>query len=206
MAHVNQPYAEPMMYQPRSTSFFSKLTKGEIVWGVIALLAFFGSLGDGGAPVFSAVVVFIIIWSVSQREQSKRRIYNLLPQYPSTTLAFLSKQLDKDEKHVIKVLKIMILDEGAPIRLDLTNNTVTKVGKFYGEPVERQATETPSPSARQSTASESAPQSQQVEFQAFTPAASSKPVSVPMTDCLQCGSHLPVSAKFCHVCGVRQFK
>jgi len=194
------------------------MTKGEKIWAVIGIFLLISGLG-GDFPFFIPILIFLIIaYSVANRDKMKERLVRLIRANPETTIAYLANQLDTTEDKVVMILKMMILDQGYPIRLDLTHRTVTQLGEIrtdyetYGHrdwqsagpnvsqksvrtsPVQSDATQ---PVERQEA--EVKVKSEPVELHA------AQPMSQPMSSCIQCGGKLPVTAKFCHNCGVRQY-
>ena len=210
-----------------------KLTRKDWGWLIFGCLLFIGYIGNpfgGGPQFFFALLIFGgVFYNYTEREKTKDRMGLLLKAYPKATIAFVSEQLDKKEDHIIEVLRIMILDEGAPIRLDLVNRTITKVGPL-GEPASAQPTTSQGsgPIIQPTVESDSGPISEPVSEPVSEPA--SEPVQAetvveapvshddtevvegaqgsvrqPWAYCQACGEGLKKKVKYCYVCGARQY-
>jgi hypothetical protein len=149
----------------------------------------------------------------------------LLQRYNQTSIKFLADQLDKKEDYVIEVLRLMILDDGLPIRMDLINGSVTKIGEFpemnlrYGDdapgPVVRdQSTQqTPAQSPPQEPIAQEPVVEQPVEETEEAPVEPDfgkveKTEQGEVRDyasyCSSCGEGLLKETKYCYSCGARQ--
>ncbi len=212
---MNHSQASFRQYSPpsRPRSFLDKMTKSEKTWGIIGLFFLFS-----GGFFLTFVIAFAIFYSVSEREKSKLRIVQILRSERQTSVYGISKILDKNEKHVDAALRQMILDEGASIRYDLVEGTVTAVGELahsgMGAPAPVQMSQPVQTHAAPMAQPMAQPVAQPVVQQSAQPIAQSvAPMVTPMgpmdlppvaNSCMQCGEKLPKTAKYCNSCGVRQ--
>ncbi|MHA2253210.1 MAG: hypothetical protein ACXAD7_22805 [Candidatus Kariarchaeaceae archaeon] len=191
------PKRRPIVIHP--DSYFSKMTRNDWVVAGLAIIFFllfiveFETVG----LVFAVFLGAVVFYNVTEREKTKQRILVLLRHYPETNIEFLSVQLDKKKKDVVKTLQIMILDDGQPIRLNLMQGSVTVVGeideKQYTLPSTRGQVEpvTPFPAV-----------TKKVETREEVVVPSREPE--PTTHCTGCGEPLVSEVTYCYSCGQKQ--
>lgn len=222
------PQSKPM----RTSSYikgtpFEALTKNDWIGVIAAVIFFIAFLAEPSGPFgfIALIIAAIIFYSVTEREKNKDRIQVLLQRYNQTSIKFLADQLDKKEDYVIEVLRLMILDDGLPIRMDLINGSVTKIGEFP-ELNLRYGSDAPGPivqdQSKQQTPTPQAPTSQEQIVEQHVEEADEAPETPVEPDfgkvektkqgevrdyasyCSSCGEGLLKETKYCYSCGARQ--
>ncbi|OLS25810.1 MAG: hypothetical protein HeimC2_17450 [Candidatus Heimdallarchaeota archaeon LC_2] len=198
---TQQEFSRPYRFEPNS--FASKLTAKDWTWLIIALLSFIGFIFSPDSPFlfFSIIITAVIIYSVSEREKTKYRILILLKTNKTTSVAFLSRQLGKKEKYVIKILQIMILDEGIPIVLNLSSNRVQAIGDLG--PFIKDNQRVYHPVTAQTDESEIPPQISEIlePVEQIDPIEAQPQNSEITSHCTACGEPLIGDTKYCYICG-----
>lgn len=207
------------------------LTRNDWIAVTVAgfFLLFFLAEPDGPFLFIGMIIIFIVGYSVTEREKLKNRLTVILQLYPETNLSFLSSQLDKDEDEIIKVLRIMILDEGYPINMNLIEKTVRKIGPFPEEAPKiptrdyyQQASYETTPETAPGTADQDTSSTESTEDQTAeedkeedtttdthddaeqTVSGAVGEITEPALYCSACGEPLKKDVKYCYVCGARQ--
>jgi len=195
-------------------------------WALLAVaLVFFviyltNPFSNGFLFFLALIIATYVGYSVIEREKLKDRLSILLKTYPKASIAFLAEQLDKDEDQIIGALRLMILDEGFPIRLDLVNRRVSKVGLFHdevdeeelrttGTPTQPITTERPAEETTQQRGESAVDTDNIIEEQEETDnriiRGQQGLINEPWAYCQACGEGLKKKVKYCYVCGARQY-
>lgn len=200
--HLTVPFAAPFVL-PKFTDKFTNQDWTGLAFALFFFIMFFVE-PNGPFFVFFVLIIIGTLYNVQERERMKTRIITLLTHYPETNVDFLKMQLGKKKtRDVLKVLQLMILDDGQPIQLNLNNNTVRVVGELIQDetPVAPVApVSTPSPAA--------APVAPQPVVQTPVEPVAPAPVEeVPAKKtnaenyCTGCGEILVQKVKYCYACG-----
>lgn len=194
-----------------SNTILNKLTNQEWGWLTLAFFFFIMMFVEPNGPffVFTVIIAVSVFYAVTEREKMKDRLVVLLNHYPETSVDFLSQQMGKKSKDVIKVLQIMILDEAYPIQLNLNNYRVSKVGDLS-------QVDAPIQTPVQTVHQQSTPQPvQNISAQEYTyePETKEEVAEVPAKPvveeksegiyCTGCGENLISKVAYCYNCGQR---
>ena len=198
-------------------AIFGKFQRSDWIIFSIGVLFFFGFLAEPQSPflVFAILVFIGTIYMVTEREKTKHRIIVLLSRYRKVNMDFLVAQMDKKKKHIVSAIKIMMLDEGLPIRMDTNQNYVEVVGdltsalRLYdikptsGEPISTVTSAPIDPISVQDPIAQPV-----VTTPTKTKSASTTPAerldNEPSHFCSTCGELLVSSVKYCYSCGAKQ--